>query len=246
MSNGEFASKMAIARQQNGLNQGELARKVGVSQATVSNWETGKQRPDERQFNKVRAILGDNLFSSQSVQGPSDGVSIVGPWLSRARQRRGLTQQELADKAGVSKVTISLIETGRALNPRTKTIRLLEKALEERLEDAAMRQLEKASEVKGLGTFEDFNPHDESEYPHESGVYVFYDISERPIYVGMASNIASRIKEHKDKFWFKQPIVESASYIAVRDDTLRRQIETTLIKFLKSNAVINKQQVGRQ
>lgn len=122
----------------------------------------------------------------------------------------------------------------------------MEKVLGEPFEDQARRQLKEASEVKGLGTFEDFNPHDENEYPHESGVYVFYDISDRPIYVGMASNIANRIREHSDKFWFKRPIVEHASYIAVRDGTLRRQIETTLIKFLKSNAVINKQQVDRQ
>jgi hypothetical protein len=37
--------------------------------------------------------------------------------------------------------------------------------------------------------------------------------------------------------------VETASWIQVKDDTLRVQIETLMIKFLKRNAVINKQNV---
>lgn len=61
----------------------------------------------------------------------------------------------------------------------------------------------------------------------------------------MANDIADRIRDHEDRFWFKRPIVERASYIPVKDDKLRRQIETILIKFLKSNAIINKQGVER-
>jgi len=53
------------------------------------------------------------------------------------------------------------------------------------------------------------------------------------------------MKGHNDRFWFKRPIVERASYIPIKDKNLRRQIETILIKFLKSNAIINKQGVER-
>ncbi len=99
--------------------------------------------------------------------------------------------------------------------------------------------------MEGLGSLEDFDPHVDSERPAEPGIYVLYDISERPIYVGQGTNVRARIRNHEEKFWFKRPIVESASWIRIEDERLRVQIETLLIKFLKSNAVINKQNVDR-
>jgi hypothetical protein len=75
---------------------------------------------------------------------------------------------------------------------------------------------------------------------------VFYDVSDRPIYVGESGNIRSRIKnDHTEKFWYRTPIVDKASYVRVDDQTLRRQLESTLIKFLKSNAVVNQRGVDR-
>jgi hypothetical protein len=62
----------------------------------------------------------------------------------------------------------------------------------------------------------------------------------------MADDIADRIRGHHDRFWFKQPIVQGAAYIPVKDKKLRRQIETVLIKFLKNNAILNKQGVERE
>jgi hypothetical protein len=42
-------------------------------------------------------------------------------------------------------------------------------------------ELEKSSEIEGVGQFVDFDPHDEEKWPKEPGIYVFYDIAERPI-----------------------------------------------------------------
>lgn len=109
----------------------------------------------------------------------------------------------------------------------------------------AVDEAEREAEVEGLGALEDFDPHEIEDRPALPGIYVFYDISDRPIYVGEAENVKRRIKDHEEKFWFKQPIVESASWIRIADGRLRRQIETLLIKFLKSNAVINKKDVDR-
>lgn len=127
MRNGSLDSTIALARQQNGLSQGELARKMGVSQGTISNWERRKQRPSKSQINKLSSILGAHSFSGRRRPEISEGPSLAGVWLSKARQKSGLTQQELADKAGVAQVTISLIETGRAVNPRPKTIKAIGK-----------------------------------------------------------------------------------------------------------------------
>ncbi len=78
-----------------------------------------------------------------------------------------------------------------------------------------------------------------------SRVYVFYDVSDRPVYIGESQNIGTRVGTHEDKFWFKFPIVSNAAYVEIKDKDLRHQVEQVLIKFLKSNAVINKQSVDR-
>jgi hypothetical protein len=57
-----------------------------------------------------------------------------------------------------------------------------------------------------------------------------------------APSTASHIKAYQDRLWFKSPIVEYASYVPVQNAKLRHQIERILIKFLKANAVLNKQQ----
>jgi len=156
-----------------------------------------------------------------------------------------MTAAQLAEKSGLSVPTIYNIEAGRAENPRRRTIERLEKALGKKFEKEFEDEVRQASTIEGIGEFQDFDPHEGEDWPGEAGVYVFYDISERPIYVGMAGDISDRMKGHEDRFWFKRPIVERASCIAIKDKNLRRQIEMILIKFLKSNAIINKQGVER-
>ena len=74
---------------------------------------------------------------------------------------------------------------------------------------------------------------------------MFYDITKRPVYVGQGNNIAQRTKDHQSQKWFILPFVQSASYIRINGKEVRLAIEKILIKFLKSNAVINRQNVDR-
>ena len=242
MPKNEFGSPIRLGREKNGLSQAELAAKIGVSQPLVSIWERGVAQPDEAQKQKLDSILGLGLSSSQAAT--AEGPSIFGAWLVKTRQTKRLTVPELSSQAGVSIPPIYNIEDGKARNPHSKTVTALEKALGERFERDA--ELEKSSEIEGIGQFVDFDPHDDRAWPKEAGIYVFYDIAERPIYVGQGSSIAARLRVHHEKFWFRSPIVYNAAYIQVADKRLREQIETILIKFLKSNAVINKQQVDRE
>ncbi len=168
-----------------------------------------------------------------------------GDWLSATRNTKNLTRSQLAAKAGVSEEQIWNIETGRTDNPRTSTRKKLEGALGSAAPAGLVKAVEMESEIGNVGRFVDFDPYDDEEVPDEAGVYVLYDVSQRPVYVGESGNIRSRIKEHQDKFWFKSPIVNAASYVRVDEQKLRRQLEDTLIKFLKSNAVINQKQVVR-
>ncbi len=244
MAQNTIGSAMRLARKQNALSQAELATRAGVTQATISNWEIGKQEPDPDKLKKLQEILGSNFLAAGKA-GQSDASSVLAEWLSRTRQQAGMTVAQLAEKSGLSVPTVYNIEAARAENPRRRTMERLEKALGRKFEKEFEDEVRQASTIEGIGEFQDFDPHDEEDWPNEAGVYVFYDISERPIYVGIAGDISDRMKGHEDRFWFKRPIVERASYIPVKDKNLRRQIETILIKFLKSNAIINKQGVER-
>ena len=74
---------------------------------------------------------------------------------------------------------------------------------------------------------------------------MLYDISGRPLYIGQRMSIDKRLRNHNDKFWFKPPIVQTDSYVQIDEKPLRERVEAVFIKFLKSNAVINKRLVDR-
>lgn len=245
-----IGKRLRRARLDQGVAQGTLAKKLGVSQGTVSNWETGKGKPSEAEIGRIEKIIGQ--FNNPAHKGgPSskedataDGRAF-GDWLRSARETAEMSAHELAEASGVSQVQIYNLETGRSTNPRAATRKRLERALKATVPDDVQAEVEEEQSIEGLGPLTDFDPHDDDDRPSCSGVYVFYDISDRPVYVGKAGSIRSRVADHEEKFWFKYPIVSHAAYVEIKDKTLRHQVEQVLIKFLKSNAVINKQSVER-
>jgi transcriptional regulator with XRE-family HTH domain len=171
-----------------------------------------------------------------------------GEWLRSEREKKGWTQGELAEQSGVSSQQISNIETGGSPNPQSKTREKLRKALSAELPKEVIEATERQEEIPDLGSLVDFDPYEEEALPEVTGVYVLYDLTERPVYVGKATKrtIAERIPEHYVKFWFKRPVVDRAAYIQVDDEALCGKLEQVLIKFLKSNALLNKQYVDRE
>lgn len=225
-----------------GLSQEALANRLGVRQGTVSTWEAGNAKPRAHRLNEIERIL-DLGPVGESVDASSS--SAYGEWLIGARTRRGWTRRELAERSQVSEQQIWNIENGKTLNPRRQTRDRLSKALGEATPVETVEATEEDAVIPDVGTLTDFDPHDDEDVPDEPGLYVFYDISDRPVYVGESDSIKRRVGEHADKFWFKRPIVETAAYVRIADQRLRRQVEATMIRFLKSNAVINKRQVSR-
>lgn len=59
-------------------------------------------------------------------------VVYIGEYLKHARYRAGLTQQELADKAGTTQTTVARVERD-AVQPEITTIRKLAAALDVRI-----------------------------------------------------------------------------------------------------------------
>jgi len=137
------------ARKQIALSQVDLAKKIDVAQATISNWEKGKQEPDPRAKEKLSAILGQNIFTPDAGNPPETN-SVYAEWLSKARQAKEMTAAQLSQESGVSSQTIYNIETGRAENPRQKTIELLEKALGIKLDKEFKDEARQPNVVEGV------------------------------------------------------------------------------------------------
>lgn len=240
--------RLSKARPNEGVSQAFLGNKLGVTQTTISNWESGRTSPDETELVKLRRVLGPFDKSPTSKNGDTDtldGTTAFSVWLTKARERAGMTISELAGQSGVSTVAVYNLESGRSQNPRAETRTRLEKALKAKVPEDVKQEVAEEQSIVGLGQLTDFDPHDDADLPALAGVCVLYDVSDRPIYVGMGKRIGDRIREHSEEFWFKRPIVDHAAYVGIADETLRRQVEQVLIKFLKSNAVINKQSVER-
>ncbi len=136
-----------------------------------------------------------------------------------------LSASQLAEKAGVSIPTVYGIEAGRIANPRLFTQRSLARAIGKDTPAEITEELKEQASIEGVGELEEFDPYDEDNIPTTAGIYVFYDVSNRPVYVGQASDIKRRLREHRDKFWFRPPIVETAAFVGVADQDTRDKIE---------------------
>lgn len=249
MANISFGERVKRARIRNAMTQADLGAKMGVTQATISNWEIGKVVPDREQKEKLKKILGGLVpepAKNNAAQDVDVGPAPLGGWLTKVRLEKGLSVPELAEAAGLSAPAIYNIESGRIANPRAETIRRLEQSLGVEIPRDAKEEIREEAQIEGVGELIDFDPHNDEDLPSVPGIYVFYDISERPIYVGQGADIKRRIRSHRDKFWFKDPIVHTGAYVKIGDDKMRTRVETLLIRFLKSNAVINKQNVDRE
>jgi len=250
-----LGQRIRRAREREGLTQAGLADKLGVAQGSIANWEAGAQ---PKGANKIRLeeVLGPlSLKRASRSSGarnervpatPDSEVSSFGGWLRDQRTKAAMSVPELAKSAKISSVAIYNIESGKSQNPQAATRDRLATALKQVVPPDVVTETEKEQAIMGLGSLTDFEPHSQPDWPQCSGVYVLYDISQRPIYVGKATkNISNRLRSHLNTFWFRTPIVHFGSYIEVKDPKLCHQLEQVMIKFLKSSAVINKQSVER-
>lgn len=215
---------------------------IGVSGMTISNWENGKTKPKAVDQKKLEKVFGS--FNAQVEKEQDTSLSELSDWLRTSRTSVGYTQMQLAKLSGVNIATVSQIETGKITEPQDSIIKKLEKALG--VHDASGSAADAPDPMKGLGKFQQFNPHDPSEWPKVDGVYVLYDISDRPTYIGRGKPIYGRIKDHSSRQWYIKPFVTKAAYIQVVDKDLRWNLETILIKFMQANAMVNAMDVERE
>lgn len=134
----EWGDRVQARRKSLSMRQAELARRVGVSAASVNDWESGK----------TQSISGPNLLRlAEALAVPSDWIlhgtgpapeapaqpeptvaETAGQNVRSLRRQLGLTQAELAHRAGVSQAMVANIEAGKGVK-LGGTTRELAKAL---------------------------------------------------------------------------------------------------------------------
>ena len=177
-----------------------------------------------------------------SKEMPQDDViyeeeSTFSDWLKGNMHKQKVSIPELAARTGISYAGIWNIVNGKTQSPRPETRAKLAQALNEVIPAEVEIQIEKeAAAVPGL-SWSDFTPSDLQTIPQAGGVYVFYDTTDRPVYVGMSkANVRARVKDHQTRFWFKEPLVVRGAFLEIPDPELCLKIETILIKFLGKHA----------
>jgi transcriptional regulator with XRE-family HTH domain len=168
-----------------------------------------------------------------------------GDWLNQEMIKQNVSIQDLSNRTGLTYTGIWNIVKGNTLYPRDETRKKLSNALNQTVPQEVEKEIEEESAFLGY-TWTDFTPTDLQTVPALGGVYVFYDITDRPVYVGKSrSDVRSRVKDHQTRFWFKHPLVVRGSFLAVDDPAMCDKIEAILIKFLGNHALLNAKGVVR-
>jgi transcriptional regulator with XRE-family HTH domain len=225
-------------REKKHWTQTQLADKLNVSQALISFWEKGSQRPNPEMREKLVEVF-EAGFSDEETFGMS-----LGEWLRSKREEEKLSIVELAEKAGLSWLAIKLIEDGVTQSPHRATLKSLEKVLG-KLPSMQSNDVEDARKVEGFD-FEGVFDIEEWKRRSQTGekipcIYVIYDKSSRPVYIGQTNDLYVRFKNHEREFWWKEPIAQRYAYIVVKDAEFRKKAEKVMIKLAGTHALLNEQ-----
>jgi len=110
------ADALRAARLRAGLSRGEVAARVGVSEATVKGWENGERAPKASSHARLAKALGV-AFEALERPGPADAED-----LRRLRESLGLTQAQAARRLGIDASALKRVEAGAELPPDPKVM----------------------------------------------------------------------------------------------------------------------------
>ena len=170
-------------------------------------------------------------------------VSQFGSWLDNIMKQKSMNASQVARLALCDPGTVRNIVSGKIKTPSANMIERISVAISETVPVHVQQEIDTDSMVDVPDELIDFNPFDDSSVPDKAGVYVLYGPTDSVLYVGKSKNARTRIRSHREKKWFVEQIVNSGMFFIAEDDHERDKLERILIKFLRSNAWLNK--VGR-
>ena len=122
----KFHEKLKMLRKKQGFTQKEVARLLGTVQGVYSKWERGVYEPNYENLSMLACIfdvsidflLSDYIeFSKDKYLRMQESYLIISnvfpQRLKELRQKKGLTQQEIADLVHVNRVTYTNWENGK-------------------------------------------------------------------------------------------------------------------------------------
>ena len=105
-----FGDRLSVAREHAGMDQAQLARRIGVKLQTLQNWESDRAEPRANRLQMLAGLLNVSIVWLMTGSGagapvPGDGVGDGGPaelreLLSELREIRRL-QGRLAERTGL-------------------------------------------------------------------------------------------------------------------------------------------------
>jgi transcriptional regulator with XRE-family HTH domain len=183
--------------------------------------------------------------SQEETEQNVESEQSFGDWLRSEMAKQEISIQDIANKTGLTYVGIWNIVKGHTRSPQQATRAKISQALNSQIPVEIETEIDSQASVSGY-TWTDFSPYDLQTIPELGGIYVFYDITDRPVYVGKSNtSVRSRVQDHQTRFWFKQPLVMRGSFLAVPEAEMCDKIEMILIKFLGTHALLNFKGVRR-
>ena len=133
----KFHEKLKKLRKKKGFTQQEVADICGVRQAVYAKWENAKMKPIYENLSMLACIfdvsidylLSENLEISKEsyLKLKEEKKNLFSVRLKELRLQHGFSQEELAEKSGVSRALISGLETGNMQETSTVTLKKLAK-----------------------------------------------------------------------------------------------------------------------
>lgn len=116
-----IGGKIAELRKEQGLNQKELAKKIGVSRSALSLYEIDRREPDLETVKKIASLFGvttDYLLGAEGdAMGTEEKINEIAQRVGRnirsIREQAGLSQDEFAEGFSVKQPTVANWEIGK-------------------------------------------------------------------------------------------------------------------------------------